>query len=94
VHCGSFGFLVQSTGGSGGSGTLTHSGEVDPCLHVGGGGGVVVNLFVVGLLSPSVPPLLSPPLSLLPPPTSVLLPSPLFRPPSLLPPEDSLDFLA
>ncbi|MFL6406366.1 MAG: hypothetical protein ACJ71F_04765 [Nitrososphaeraceae archaeon] len=31
--------MLQSTGGPGGSGTLTHSGEVDPCLHVGGGGG-------------------------------------------------------
>jgi hypothetical protein len=39
LHDGSLGVVLQSIGGSSGSGTLEHSGEVDPCSHVGGGGG-------------------------------------------------------
>jgi hypothetical protein len=74
LHDGSLGVVLQSIGPGGGSGTLTHSGEVDPCSHVGGGGGgggaIIVGVgssigggfgsSVVGLLSPPVPsPLLS-----------------------------------
>jgi hypothetical protein len=46
LHDGSLGFVVQSTGGppgvGSGPGALVHSGEVDPCSHVVGGGGKVV----------------------------------------------------
>ena len=93
---GSLGLVLQSIG-PGGGGTLEHSDEVDPSSHVAGGGGSSIggvggfgsSVFRL-LLSPSVPPVLSPtPLPLVPPllphPPSSLLPPPSL-PPLLLPP--------
>jgi hypothetical protein len=95
LHDGSFGVVLQyigpGGGGGGGPGTLEHSGEVEPCSHVGGGGGV--DGITVGVGSPiggrgdggvlgsSIVGLLSLPVT---PPLSLLLP--LLPPPSLLPP--------
>lgn len=114
LHDGSFGVVLQSIGpggcGDGGSGTLEHSGEVDPCSHVDDGG--CVDGIIVGVGSPieggggdgfgsSVVGLLPPLVPLLSPPPPLSLP-PLRLPLSPLPlllsppllPEESLDFFA